>query len=301
MSDAEKAADRDRKREKSTANYRRRWEQEHPGVTWEQHCAERAAWKAGEAAREREKTKAYNIAHRAEIAEARRRFRAEYPDKYKEQAAKWREANAEAAREYDKARQRDPKRKAYLAEKRREYASEAKAREQQAREEARKARPLALLVKAEERVARQAQQAERQAEEKRIAHVLAIEALRARRKAWDESHPEDVAQREERRRATRTMERSAYKRRRRARIRNAEGRHGVKDVRLQIAAQTPKGGQHVICWWCDREIKGQYHVDHRVPLARGGGDGPGNIVIACPRCNTAKRDRLPEEFAGRLL
>jgi 5-methylcytosine-specific restriction endonuclease McrA len=40
-----------------------------------------------------------------------------------------------------------------------------------------------------------------------------------------------------------------------------------------------------------------------VPLSRGGSNGPENIVIACPTCNLAKKDKMPHEWpeGGRLL
>jgi 5-methylcytosine-specific restriction endonuclease McrA len=46
-----------------------------------------------------------------------------------------------------------------------------------------------------------------------------------------------------------------------------------------------------------------YHVDHVVPLVRGGSDDPSNLVIACVPCNLSKGDKLPHEWkrSGRLL
>jgi hypothetical protein len=55
------------------------------------------------------------------------------------------------------------------------------------------------------------------------------------------------------------------------------------------------------CWWCERDLLGIYHVDHRVPLAKGGPDEPGNLCLACPDCNSKKSDKMPHEFNGRLL
>lgn len=54
----------------------------------------------------------------------------------------------------------------------------------------------------------------------------------------------------------------------------------------------------------ERRLKapyGRYHVDHVHPIAKGGSNGRENIVLACRKCNLSKRDRLPIEFAGRLL
>lgn len=44
----------------------------------------------------------------------------------------------------------------------------------------------------------------------------------------------------------------------------------------------------------------QLTMDHVVPRSRGGRDSWTNLVTACRACNSAKRDRTPEEW-GRLL
>lgn len=37
-------------------------------------------------------------------------------------------------------------------------------------------------------------------------------------------------------------------------------------------------------------------LDHVYPLAHGGAHQPGNVVLACTRCNHLKSDHLPYEF-----
>jgi 5-methylcytosine-specific restriction endonuclease McrA len=46
-----------------------------------------------------------------------------------------------------------------------------------------------------------------------------------------------------------------------------------------------------------------FHIEHVVPLSRGGSNDISNIVLACPTCNLKKHDKLPHEFpeGGRLL
>jgi 5-methylcytosine-specific restriction endonuclease McrA len=83
--------------------------------------------------------------------------------------------------------------------------------------------------------------------------------------------------------------------RRRARLRGAEGHHTFDDIRAQYKSQNGR------CWWCGKSVGDTYHVDHLVPLARGGSNWPNNLVIACPMCNSSKSAKLPHEFNGRLL
>jgi len=89
----------------------------------------------------------------------------------------------------------------------------------------------------------------------------------------------------------------ANTRNRRARLRRAEGKHTAKDIRIQYARQKGK------CYYCHKKLGKSYHVDHIVPITRGGSNDPDNLVITCHHCNESKNDRLPHEFpeGGRLL
>jgi len=40
-------------------------------------------------------------------------------------------------------------------------------------------------------------------------------------------------------------------------------------------------------------------LDHVHPLAHGGANAPGNVVLACAKCNRLKGDLLPTEFFAR--
>ncbi len=48
------------------------------------------------------------------------------------------------------------------------------------------------------------------------------------------------------------------------------------------------------CAYCGAH--GEMHMDHFVPLARGGTHALGNLVSACPRCNLSKSDHDPEAW-----
>lgn len=82
---------------------------------------------------------------------------------------------------------------------------------------------------------------------------------------------------------------------RRARELAAGGTFGKADVQAKLAQQ--KG----LCYWCRTPLGSNYHVDHVMPLSKGGSNGPENIVCACSTCNLSKGAKMPWEFAARLF
>jgi len=75
-----------------------------------------------------------------------------------------------------------------------------------------------------------------------------------------------------------------------------QGAHTEAEIKLLFRSQ--KG----LCWWCGKAVDPTaYHVDHRVPLTRGGTDYAENLCITCPACNMSKHNKLPHEWNGRLL
>jgi len=70
----------------------------------------------------------------------------------------------------------------------------------------------------------------------------------------------------------------------------------IKEI-YRIAHESPK----VRCYLCGKLIPlGQRHVDHIVPLSKGGQHRPSNLAVACDKCNMSKFNKLPEEV-GVLL
>lgn len=71
--------------------------------------------------------------------------------------------------------------------------------------------------------------------------------------------------------------------RRRARKMAAPGSYAPADIDAQFKLQAG------YCFGCfaDLTVVG-YHVDHIVPLAKGGTNWPGNLQLLCPTCNCSK-------------
>lgn len=81
-----------------------------------------------------------------------------------------------------------------------------------------------------------------------------------------------------------------YKRVNKARRRAAVGTFTKADVEFLMRHQRGE------CAMCAKNIKAGFHVDHIIPLSRGGSNWCGNIQLLCPPCNLTKLGRLPVEL-----
>lgn len=115
-------------------------------------------------------------------------------------------------------------------------------------------------------------------------------------KNWCANNPEKVKARAARWRKNNPEKLKILRWRRRARAHSAEGANLPFDEKAQLKRQKGK------CYYCQCKL-GKYHIDHVIPLSRGGSDHPDNKVLACPHCNHTKSAKLPHEFVkgGRLL
>lgn len=82
----------------------------------------------------------------------------------------------------------------------------------------------------------------------------------------------------------------ALNHRRRARKKAAGGTFTAADVKWLLAKQNNK------CAVCSTDITNKRHIDHKVPLVRGGPNTPGNLQLLCPTCNCSKGDKTTREF-----
>lgn len=129
-------------------------------------------------------------------------------------------------------------------------------------------------------------------------------------RAWRQTHREQTANSAREYRERHRLERSeymrgwhrrnpgarrAYRHNREARKRDLPGTHSAADVRAQYERQSGR------CYYCQKVVVSGYHVDHVIPLSKGGSNGPENIVIACADCNLRKNAAHPMDWAGILF
>jgi 5-methylcytosine-specific restriction endonuclease McrA len=84
----------------------------------------------------------------------------------------------------------------------------------------------------------------------------------------------------------------AAKARRRALEYGAEGSYTRQDIERMLAEQK------FICAACPADLTECFHIDHKLPLSRGGSNWPINLHLLCPSCNQSKGNKTMEEWAA---
>lgn len=95
-------------------------------------------------------------------------------------------------------------------------------------------------------------------------------------------------------RAANKQAKATQERNRRALKRQAVGCHTAKDIAKLADVQDLR------CPYCRTSIAGRFHVDHIVPLSRGGSNGVENLQLLCQPCNQRKHAKDPEQFAREI-
>lgn len=93
---------------------------------------------------------------------------------------------------------------------------------------------------------------------------------------------------------------SAINRAVKSKRRGAEGQYTRHDIDALMSLQKQLCAEPT----CKKPIKDGYHVDHIMPLARGGTNWPKNLQLLCQKCNQSKHAKHPLDWAkekGRLL
>lgn len=120
--------------------------------------------------------------------------------------------------------------------------------------------------------------------EKQLARMRALykaepEKYRLRVRAFEQANPE--------------MKR-ARRRLRKARKRNQTG------FIPPDWEQTLLSLQRGLCFYCGTDLAQGYHLEHMIPLSKGGLHDHENTCLACPSCNLRKRTKTAEEFLSHV-
>ncbi len=96
----------------------------------------------------------------------------------------------------------------------------------------------------------------------------------------------------------RNIERYRENQNARQRLRNFGKRNGERISALALDAMLD--AQRGRCWYCQKKLH-KYHIEHRIPISRGGPHHLSNIVISCPPCNFSKGAKMPWEMTNPRL
>jgi 5-methylcytosine-specific restriction endonuclease McrA len=143
--------------------------------------------------------------------------------------------------------------------------------------------------------------ADRVREVDRLHRARTAEQHRANDLRWRWANIEAVRERDRARyiRADRDMLRK-HRRDRKARLRNAEGSHTLAEIKDLLEKQK----FHCAACRVDISRSDSRHLDHIMPVAKGGSNSIENLQWLCPACNRRKGARDPAEWAklnGRLI
>ncbi len=143
-------------------------------------------------------------------------------------------------------------------------------------------------------------------------------AALARSRAWKALNRAAVNKQESRRRAKKRLldpdwaERQRERRRKRDRERRLTDPDWVERKRLSVRKARKKRGTYSgpskkdlyerhggRCHWCKSDLPASFsdwHMDHVIPLSRGGTDSPENVVASCRKCNAIKAAKIVSLF-----
>lgn len=125
------------------------------------------------------------------------------------------------------------------------------------------------------------------------------EKTAAQKKKYSESHRDKMCATVKRWSRRNLVKRAATQANREARKRASVIGNDEKAIRgIYLLARTAR---RLACYICSRITRrGERHVEHVVPLSKGGCHTSGNLAIACVDCNLSKHAKNPAEV-GLLL
>jgi hypothetical protein len=72
------------------------------------------------------------------------------------------------------------------------------------------------------------------------------------------------------------------------------------EMRMIVRTRDRNRRGELQCSYCGKVCTMEHHLDHMLPMSRGGIHHPDNLCIACPPCNTRKGGMTYEEFNDLL-
>lgn len=94
------------------------------------------------------------------------------------------------------------------------------------------------------------------------------------------------------------LQRIIHEQKRRTNKANSQGIHTATQILNLFELQSGK------CVYCDTKLNksgnNKYHVDHIMPLSKGGSNDISNIQLLCPTCNMSKHNKMPDIFAQQF-
>jgi hypothetical protein len=256
----------------------------------------------------------WQAGHKAEANAATKRWRQENPERVRESQRAYLALHKREFTERDAERQRIRRAKNKAARPTCAHQLSVGCVECRRKRKARWMREWRMKHLADARSYEREQRARPETKVKAAAYRRANRAaINARRAAWMKANPQWVAVRNASRRVkvSKRVPMTAERRRERDRQRYATNPHNWKEAArrrrgiLQGARIEPVTAAHLrllleaqdgACRYCRAPLGKDKHLDHLIPLARGGPHAPSNVCWACPACNLRKHTRTEAEF-----
>ena len=114
--------------------------------------------------------------------------------------------------------------------------------------------------------------------------------VRARMKAWRDANKDVAHSSQKAWKSKNPGVNAVYCGQRRARKAGSGGKLSRGIIKKLMTVQ---GGK---CVYCCADLSPGHHLDHKIPLSRGGTHTDDNVHLTCPLCNLRKHDKTHEEF-----
>lgn len=115
---------------------------------------------------------------------------------------------------------------------------------------------------------------------------------RARCKKWRELNVEKYKESQKKWESRNAEKRRLMASHRRAMIAKAGGTYSIEQIQEMLNSQ----GYTCADANCNKSLTNGYHIDHIIPLCKGGSNYISNIQCLCQKCNTSKGSKMPNEW-----